>query len=106
MLLWRGATSAAQRIDPYLSSVNRPLLDARLAFLTNAADAGGRDAATTGADRDNPGFIHARATWLLNTRQVAAARACADIENTPVPLRHLWNVDTCPANLLPWLAWA
>ncbi|MDO2454699.1 phage tail protein I [Enterobacter asburiae] len=38
--------------------------------------------------------------------EVAAARACADIENTPVPLRHLWNADTCPANLLPWLAWA
>lgn len=74
MLLWRGATSAAQRIDPYLSSVNRPLLDARLAFLVNSTDAGGRDAATTGEDRSNPGFIHARATWLLNTRQVAAAR--------------------------------
>ena len=38
--------------------------------------------------------------------EVAAARACADIENTPVPLRHLWNPDNCPANLLPWLAWA
>ena len=38
--------------------------------------------------------------------EVAAARACADIENTPVPLRHLWDADTCPANLLPWLAWA
>ncbi|POT57236.1 phage tail protein I [Citrobacter amalonaticus] len=38
--------------------------------------------------------------------EVAAARACADIENTPVPLRRLWSPDTCPANLLPWLAWA
>lgn len=38
--------------------------------------------------------------------EVAAARACADIENTPVPLRRLWNADDCPANLLPWLAWA
>lgn len=38
--------------------------------------------------------------------EVAAARACADIENTPVPLRRLWNPDNCPANLLPWLAWA
>jgi soluble lytic murein transglycosylase len=74
MLLWRGATAAAARIDPYLSSVNRPLLDARLAFLTNSADAAGRDAATTGEDRSNPGFIAARATWLINTRQVAAAR--------------------------------
>src|SRR5690242_1160878 len=74
MLLWRGATSAASRIDPYLSSVNRPVLDARLAFLTNAADASGRDAAITGEDRENPGFVSARAQWLLNTRQVAAAR--------------------------------
>lgn len=24
----------------------------------------------------------------------------------PVPLRKLWNPDTCPADLLPWLAWA
>jgi phage tail P2-like protein len=24
----------------------------------------------------------------------------------PVPLRTLWNPDTCPADLLPWLAWA
>ncbi|MFS2060038.1 phage tail protein I [Kosakonia cowanii] len=38
--------------------------------------------------------------------EVAAARACAAIENTPIPLRKLWNADTCPANLLPWLAWA
>lgn len=36
--------------------------------------------------------------------EVAAARACAEIEKTPVSLRTLWNPDTCPANLLPWLA--
>jgi phage tail P2-like protein len=23
----------------------------------------------------------------------------------PAPQRTLWNADTCPANLLPWLAW-
>ncbi|MCW4703755.1 phage tail protein I [Enterobacter kobei] len=38
--------------------------------------------------------------------EVAAARACAEIENAPVPLRRLWSADECPANLLPWLAWA
>jgi phage tail P2-like protein len=38
--------------------------------------------------------------------EVAAARACADIEKTPIPLRRLWNPDTCPVQLLPWLAWA
>lgn len=74
MLLWRGATSAASRIDQYISSTNRPVLDARLAFLTNAGDASGRDAAITGADRENPGFVAARTQWLLNTRQVATAR--------------------------------
>lgn len=24
----------------------------------------------------------------------------------PVVVREMWNPDTCPANLLPWLAWA
>lgn len=24
----------------------------------------------------------------------------------PVPLRDLWNPDTCPLDLLPWLAWS
>lgn len=38
--------------------------------------------------------------------EVAAARACADIERVPVPLRQLWDPDTCPAHLLPYLAWA
>ncbi|MEV9907212.1 phage tail protein I [Escherichia coli] len=38
--------------------------------------------------------------------EVAAARACAEIEKTPVSIRELWNPDTCPANLLPWLAWS
>ena len=28
------------------------------------------------------------------------------IEAVPVPLRDLWNPDTCPLSLLPWLAWA
>jgi hypothetical protein len=30
--------------------------------------------------------------------EVAAARACAEIENTPVPMRRLWSPDDCPAN--------
>ncbi|MFQ6242996.1 phage tail protein I [Yersinia enterocolitica] len=38
--------------------------------------------------------------------EVAAARACAELENTPVPIRQLWNADTCPLELLPYLAWA
>ncbi|WP_313572554.1 phage tail protein I [Pantoea piersonii] len=38
--------------------------------------------------------------------EVAAAEACADIEKMPVPLRQLWNAQTCPVALLPYLAWA
>ena len=35
-----------------------------------------------------------------------AAEALAQIERVPVPLRDLWNPDTCPVALLPYLAWA
>ncbi len=38
--------------------------------------------------------------------EVAAAKAAADIERVPVPLRTLWNWRTCPVKLLPYLAWA
>lgn len=40
------------------------------------------------------------------TLEVAAAEACAAIEQTPIPLRKLWNPQTCPVELLPYLAWA
>jgi len=32
--------------------------------------------------------------------------ATARLGDVPTPLRDLWNPDTCPADLLPWLAWA
>ncbi|KJH82852.1 phage tail protein I [Stutzerimonas stutzeri] len=35
-----------------------------------------------------------------------AAEALAQLQRVPVPLRDLWNPDTCPAELLPYLAWA
>lgn len=35
-----------------------------------------------------------------------AAVVCADAEAVPVPIRSLWNPDTCPVALLPYLAWA
>lgn len=35
-----------------------------------------------------------------------AAEALAQIDRVPVPLRQLWNPDTCPVELLPYLAWA
>ncbi|CAN7594327.1 phage tail protein I [Variovorax paradoxus] len=36
----------------------------------------------------------------------AVAAADARISDTPTPLRDVWNPYTCPANLLPWLAFA
>lgn len=38
--------------------------------------------------------------------EVATAEAAAQIERVPVPLRTLWDPQTCPAALLPYLAWA
>lgn len=35
-----------------------------------------------------------------------ATEAFAQIEHTPIPLRKLWNPDTCPVELLPILAWS
>ncbi|SHF00308.1 phage tail protein, P2 protein I family [Modicisalibacter ilicicola DSM 19980] len=34
------------------------------------------------------------------------ATALAEIQRVPVPLRQLWSPATCPAHLLPYLAWA
>lgn len=34
------------------------------------------------------------------------AEALADADALPVPMRDLWNPATCPAALLPFLAWA
>lgn len=38
--------------------------------------------------------------------EVAAAAACASLQKLPVPLRTLWDPQTCPVELLPYLAWA
>lgn len=35
-----------------------------------------------------------------------AAQALAQIQRVPIPLRQLCNPDTCPVELLPYLAWA
>jgi phage tail P2-like protein len=34
------------------------------------------------------------------------ALAAARVSDVPSPLRPLWNPDTCPLDLLPWLAWS
>lgn len=38
--------------------------------------------------------------------ELAMEQATARIGAVPVPLRTLWNPQTCPMRLLPWLAWA
>ncbi|MDR8368609.1 phage tail protein I [Pseudomonas lactis] len=35
-----------------------------------------------------------------------AAQALAQIQRVPIPLRQLWNPNTCPVDLLPYLAWS
>ncbi len=41
----------------------------------------------------------------LNSTQLERAIEAALAEKTEIPLRALYNPDTCPAHLLPWLAW-
>lgn len=36
----------------------------------------------------------------------AIASALSRLSDVPVPIRELWNPDSCSADLLPWLAWA
>lgn len=36
----------------------------------------------------------------------AFEQSIARIGDVPTPMRDLWNADKCPAELLPWLAWA
>jgi phage tail P2-like protein len=36
----------------------------------------------------------------------AIAQACDFFTDLPLPIRTTWNPQTCPAALLPWLAWS
>lgn len=36
----------------------------------------------------------------------SVAESLARVSDVPVAIRPLWNPATCPASLLPWLAWA
>lgn len=47
-------------------------------------------------------LLPANATQL----ERAVAQAGAHISELPVIIRELWHPEGCPANLLPWLAWA
>lgn len=39
-------------------------------------------------------------------QEIALDGATSRLSDIPVPIRDVWNHETCPANLLPWLAWA
>lgn len=41
-----------------------------------------------------------------NDHERAIDLATARLGDVPVLVREAWNPDTCPADLLPWLAWA
>lgn len=47
---------------------------------------------------------------LLPSNATAQERALAEtvgrVSDVPVVVRQVWNPDTCPVNVLPWLAWA
>lgn len=40
------------------------------------------------------------------SQEVALDGATARLGDVPGPLRDVWNPDTCPSHILPWLAWA
>ncbi len=40
------------------------------------------------------------------TEEVAIEQATARLGDIPVDIGRMWNPDTCPIELLPWLAWA
>lgn len=48
-----------------------------------------------------PSLLPSNATALERAIEQSTAR----LAELAVPLRELWNPDTCPAELLPWLAW-
>lgn len=50
----------------------------------------------------SPSLLPHNATALEHKLAQVGARAT----DLPIILRSLWNPETCPLNLLPWLAWA
>ena len=51
---------------------------------------------------DHPTLLPPNATPFERALEQALAR----IEEVPVPIDTLWDPNRCPADLLPWLAWA
>ncbi|KSG23121.1 phage tail protein I [Pseudomonas aeruginosa] len=51
---------------------------------------------------NQPSLLPPNASTLEREVEQVTAR----LGSLPVPLRELWNPDTCPEHLLPWLAWS
>lgn len=49
-----------------------------------------------------PDLLPHNATELESALDEAASR----LGDVPVPVRDIWDPDTCPEHILPWLAWA
>ena len=75
MLLWSGQTSAAARQLPYVSAAVDPVVAARLALRTNAANASDLSASGTSSFGADAGYVADRATWLRNSGAGPSARA-------------------------------
>ncbi|WP_249341458.1 lytic transglycosylase domain-containing protein [Sphingomonas sp. 3P27F8] len=71
-LLWQGATSVAARQITLVSASQRPLLEARLAFRSGAANAADLAAQYDAIGERDAGYIADKATWLGRTNPLAA----------------------------------
>lgn len=40
------------------------------------------------------------------SQELALESAMSRISDIPVPIRSIWNPNTCPSDFLPWLAWS
>ncbi len=73
-LLWARATRAAPSQLGFTSSAKRPVFQARLAQLTESANANALASAVGAIARDDAGYLADRARFLRNSGQSAAAR--------------------------------
>lgn len=73
-LLWARATKAARGQLGLTSSSQRPVYAARLAQLTNAADANAKASAVGAIARDDAGYLADRSRYLRNKGQSFSAR--------------------------------
>ena len=83
-LLWARATRDAARQIGFTSAARRPVFEARLAQLTESADANEKATAVGAIARDDAGYLADRARYLRNSGQSYAAR---QLLATRLPLR-------------------